>query len=308
MRWEIPVQTAEERAKIHAELGNVLEAIKQRDYGVVRMLGEGSYAKVFEVIYAGSQIPKRYGKRFAMKVIFRAKASKNYTEKFWPRELEVMKTIVHPNIIRTKDIIEVKDKNIILVVMEYAGGGTLADVLGSEALPEAKARYIISPIFAALEYLHHRNIAHRDIKLENILMTNEGEAKLADFSYSTICSVTDGGHVELSNTHCGTPCYFSPEIIKNEPYNPLASDVWSLGVCLYILTNNRLPFKYDPQNMQAMLRHQLKREWHFAKQYENILSRDLKDLLSRMLEPNPKKRITMKEAIRHLWITKGDLE
>lgn len=131
--------------------------------------------------------------------------------------------------------------------MEWAPGGTLADIIRREGpLRESRVRMLMSPVFDAILYLHNINYAHRDIKLENILLSKRGHPKITDFSYvihvSSPNSHPYGGAV-LSTTFCGTEPYLAPEIMTHTPYNPLLSDVWALGVCLFVLTNNTLPFK-----------------------------------------------------------------
>ena len=261
------------------------------DYGfqVVRIIGEGSYSKVYEVI----QQPNR--KRYAAKIIRLHKQSTNYQTKFWPQELEVMSVIEHPNIIFIRKILSVKQNSIIIIIMEYAVNGTLVSQLKDKPLSEETAKKLFVQIFDGVRYLHSKGIAHRDLKLENIMLDGKNKPLISDFSYSLFCEKD-----KKMTDFCGTPCYFSPQILRNEPYNPFLYDVWSIAVCLYIMTNGTLPFEFGTQDSDhsMMLRQQLNREWKFR---NKCLSPELKDLLNKMLEPDPLRRYTMDQVLRHPW-------
>lgn len=92
---------------------------------------------------------------------------------------------------------------------------------------------------------------------------------------------------------------FRSEMLQNKPYDPLAADIWSLGICLYIATNNGLPFKID--NVDEMLQSQLDRNWQFKKRVAGKLSPMVKHLVQRMLDPNAKARGNIGAVINHGW-------
>ena len=277
-------------------------ALKRQGYQVIRTLGRGAYSKVFEVLCHDNQ------KRYACKFIQQLNLSDRYNTKFWPEELKVMQAIDpgHPNIIRTRSIFEDESNSFMMIIMNYCEHGMLSDKLGTEALLEAEAKRIMVQVFRGLSFLHDKKIAHRDLKLENILLDKNDVPKLADFSYSIFCNQKDGRPIKgtrLSKTFCGTPCYFAPEILQNKPYDPLASDVWSIAVCLYILTNNTLPFEFSEKDSrrEIMLSQQLKKSWSFKNRYKEVLSSGLYDILSKMLEPSVKRRHTMTQVLQHSW-------
>ncbi|KAI1285968.1 Testis-specific serine/threonine-protein kinase 1 [Halotydeus destructor] len=260
-------------------------------YRVLGDLGSGSYARVYKV-------ENKNGKVRAAKVIESGQASKNYQLKFMPRELEILQVLKDSNIIKVYEIIQ--SKTTVVVIMEFASRGTLTERLKNGPLTEEKAREYFSKIVVALVYLHDKAIAHRDLKLENILLDEKDNPKLTDFSYSIVCQnkqIKDGA-VQLSRTFCGTLPYLAPEILQEKEYDPMAADVWSLGVCLYIAMNNALPFKFDDVN--SMIKNQLDKKWSFKKRAGEP-SGDLKDLLTKMLEPDSKKRIKIKECMMHPW-------
>ena len=91
-----------------------------------------------------------------------------------------------------------------------------------------------------MEYLHNNNICHRDIKLENILLDEYGDAKLSDFGLSKKHEKN-----ELLKTACGSPIYAAPEMLKGDPYKGSEVDIWSLGISLYVMVCGEFPFNED---------------------------------------------------------------
>lgn len=180
--------------------------------------------------------------------------------------------------------------------MEYAAHGTLSDFLRKNgAFPEWMARHMFHPIIDALHYLHSNGIAHRDLKLENILLDQFNTPKLTDFSYSLVCKDEN----PLTQTFCGSLPYMPPEILQQGPYNPQLADVWSLGVCLYIVLNDKLPFKVD--NVQMMILSQLGRRFEHRQKIRERLSYQCQDIVNQMLDPDITSRIKTDRLLAHEW-------
>ena len=218
------------------------------------VIAEGSYGKIRAGSYAGKSV--------AVKVI--AKASTE--SKFLPRELEAMMNLKNENIIEVYEVIETSKE--VYIVMEMATGDLLEQIMEQGPLSEAEAKKIFSAVVKAIEYCHSKNVAHRDLKLENILLNASGEAKVTDFGF---CSSAD-----LSSTFCGSMVYAAPEIMQAVSYEPIKADMYSLGVILYALVCGKLPI-----NMS----------------FPASVSAECQKLIEQLLECNVEKRATVAEVL-----------
>ena len=151
--------------------------------------------------------------------------------------------------------------------------------------------------------MHSLLIAHRDIKLENVLLqkhpNNKRTILITDFGLSRVISM-DHEKPCLSRTTCGTPAYMAPEILKNQPYNAFQADVWACGVSLYFMLNADVPFKQDESKVQ--LKAEQEREWKWTDAMAEEATEELNAIMRLMLEPNPDLRIHMNALVAHPWI------
>jgi serine/threonine protein kinase len=164
-------------------------------------------------------------------------------------------------------------------------------------MTEDDARHFFYQIISAISYIHALHVAHRDIKLENILVTTGNRAKLSDFG---LCKQTSGDTNML--TTCGTLLYAAPEILREVPYNGMKADIWSAGVVLYAMVANHFPWVTEedlpPEKlMQETARQILEGDIEMP---EGI-SYELQNMLSNMLDTNPDNRPTAKELLEHPW-------
>ncbi|XP_035216291.1 NUAK family SNF1-like kinase 1, partial [Stegodyphus dumicola] len=211
----------------------------QHRYLVLRKLGQGTYGKV------QLALNKETNQEVAIKTIKKAKIENDEDMLRIRREIHIMRAIRHPHIIHINEVFETKQK--IVIVMQYASGGELYDYLGChQTLPEDEARRIFRQIASAIYYCHKNQICHRDLKLENILLDEEGNAQIADFGLSNVFDER-----RRMNTFCGSPLYASPEIVKGTPYKGPEVDCWSLGVLLYTLIYGTMPF--DGRNFKELV-------------------------------------------------------
>uniref|UniRef100_A0A1I8HN43 Protein kinase domain-containing protein n=1 Tax=Macrostomum lignano TaxID=282301 RepID=A0A1I8HN43_9PLAT len=206
------------------------------------------------------------------------------------REIEAMKCLRHPYIIRLYEVIETASQ--VCLVMEFASKGEVFDYITRvKHLPETEAREIFWQTVCAVSYCHHRRIAHRDLKAENLLLDYRGCVKLVDFGF---CNVMQPN--ELLNTHCGSPQYASPELFKGEAYDGIKVDVWSLGVILYVLVCGSFPFCGEHLGtIKASVMRGLVR-------FPFYLSHSCESLIRWMLNSDPVKRCSIEQVCCSPWM------
>ncbi len=158
------------------------------------------------------------------------------------------------------------------------------------------AKYMFKQLIEGLHYIHSKNIVHRDIKLDNILLDNEGNIKIGDFGVSKLCRPG-----EMMMEQCGTPAYIAPEILKDKGYRGFGVDVWSAGVVLYSMLYGTVPFK--GASMAEL--HKLIIGGKFT--MKDDVSPEARSLIKRMLEVDQNKRITTLNILEHPWF-KGTKE
>jgi len=207
---------------------------KRREVGVYyidQKIGSGTFAKVYKCTH------KTNSKVYAMKVIDKRKIGKNKLQANLELEISIMARFRHNNLVRLHHTMR-GPKNIFLV-MEYCGGGDLANaILKHGPLPENVVEPLMAQLACGLEFLWSKNLVHRDIKPQNILMTGglDSILKLADFGFARYL-----GASHLAETACGSPLYMAPEVLRREGYNNKA-DLWSVGCVLFELLTKLTPF------------------------------------------------------------------
>ena len=187
--------------------------------------------------------------------------------------------------------------------MEFLEGGDLQTYIREQKqkkLSEKNARKFFNQLIIAIQYLHCNGIIHRDLKLQNIMLTDsKRRVKLVDFGLSNFYDKDN-----LLKTQCGSAEYAAPELFdKGVQYGP-SVELWSLGVILFGMTTGRMPFEAQGMETKESLVVQIRRGINIS--HENILkklSQSLKDLLILLLEPDRGKRITLNEMFSHAWVT-----
>ena len=175
--------------------------------------------------------------------------------------------------------------------MEYASGGNLLTYLIENSMDEDTARYYFKQILESVKMCHAHNVLHRDLKLDNLLLTADHKTvKLCDFGISLVMkeSITVIGK-------CGTPAYMAPEILLNKGYSGLKADIWSLGVIFFALVTNNVPFM--SQNTEKLNQKILKCEYKIPEDTEYLAA----DLIQNIFQLNPNERPDVGEVCRHPW-------
>jgi serine/threonine protein kinase len=258
-------------------------------YTLGKKLGEGAFSTVKEAKNnSDNQV-------YAVKIIKKNSLSSEDT-KGLRQEIGILREIDHPHIIKLFDIYDEAAK--IYLVTEIMAGGELFDrIVQKEHYNEAEARQVSTILLNALGYCHERSVAHRDLKPENLLLAsreNDNNLKIADFGFAKKCK---SNYCLL--TQCGTPGYVAPEIISGIPYGT-QSDMWSLGVIMYILLVGYPPF--NGANQRELFRLIKKGRYEFHEAYWKDISKEGKDLVSKLLVVDPKDRLTASQAMNSSWL------
>ncbi|XP_005375847.1 PREDICTED: serine/threonine-protein kinase SIK1 [Chinchilla lanigera] len=252
-------------------------------YDVERTLGKGNFAVVK---LARHRVTKT---QVAIKIIDKTRLDPSNLDKIY-REVQLMKLLNHPHIIRLYQVMETKD--MLYIVTEFAKNGEMFDYLTANGhLSENEARKKFWQILSAVEYCHNHHIVHRDLKTENLLLDGNMDVKLADFGFGNFYKPG-----EPLATWCGSPPYAAPEVFEGKEYEGPQLDIWSLGVVLYVLVCGSLPF--DGPNLPTLRQRVL--EGRFRIPF--FMSQDCEMLIRRMLVVDPAKRITVAQIWQHRWM------
>ncbi|KAM0292156.1 hypothetical protein ACHAO9_003129 [Fusarium lateritium] len=297
------------------------------DFILGNTIGEGEFGKVKLGWKQDSSV------QVAIKLIKRDTVGSNPSRfaKIY-REVAILRGVQHPNIVRLIDKVET-DRHI-GIILEYASGGELFDyILNHRYLKDNAARRLFAQLVSGVGYLHKKGIVHRDLKLENLLLDRNRNIIITDFGFANTfdpneelskdeeLNITDKEFVkrmgldrvkmngsrkgDLMQTSCGSPCYAAPELVVSDSlYTGRKVDVWSCGVILYAMLAGYLPFDDDPANPEGDNINLL---------YKYIVTTPLtfpeyvtphaRDLLRRILVPNPRKRADLFEVARHSWLS-----
>ncbi|KAK5139900.1 hypothetical protein LTR32_007134, partial [Rachicladosporium monterosium] len=248
------------------------------------------------------------------------------------REISILKELQHPNIVKLHEFIETERH--MGIVLEYASGGELFDyILNHRYLKDPAARRLFAQLVSGVGYLHKKGIVHRDLKLENLLLDRNKNIIITDFGFANTFSphdelgedverkITDKDYVkrekldvigvdnhrrgDLMQTSCGSPCYAAPELVVSDGlYTGRKVDVWSCGVILYAMLAGYLPFDDDPanpegDNINLLYKYIVSTPLTFPE----YVSPHARDLLRRILVPDPRQRADLFEVARHSWLS-----
>jgi len=248
-------------------------------YRIGAQIGEG-YCSTVKI---GTNIKNNNANEVAIKIISKSTLLEHEKDNI-RMEMQTLKRFDHPNIIKLMETFE--DGENLYLVMELMPQDLLQFILQNGKLREDDSRKVFLQVVDAVKYCHSNGIAHRDLKLENVVINEQLEIRLIDFG---MCGMLTGKKL---NCYCGSRSYAPPEIIKQRPYDGAATDVWSLGVILYALLVGGFPFADDSQVLEGKVR--------FPR---GTVSKPAADLVVRMLQRSTRNRITVDDLIAHPWLT-----
>nr|XP_019584014.1 PREDICTED: serine/threonine-protein kinase 33 isoform X2 [Rhinolophus sinicus] len=279
---------------IRMDNGAAIEEI----YTFGRVLGQGSFGMVIEAT------DKETETKWAIKKVNKEKAGSSAV-KLLEREVNILKSVKHEHIIHLEQVFETPKR--MYLVMELCEDGELKEILCRKGhFSENETRWIIQSLASAIAYLHNKDIVHRDLKLENIMVkssfidaNNEMNLniKVTDFGLA----VKKLGRSEgMLQTTCGTPIYMAPEVINAHDYSQQC-DIWSIGVIMYILLCGEPPFlASSEEKLFELIR---KGELRFHDPVWDSISDCAKSVLKQLMKVDPAHRITAKELLDNQWLT-----
>ena len=228
-------------------------------------------------------------------------------EKRLHREVAIMGTLTHPNLVNLKHLCyEATAKEMWIVVELVEGAELMKCIKDAGKLDENTARGYFQQLVCGVNYVHSQKIAHRDLKPENILVTEDGKCKITDFGLSNVQNTDTMGAVPSNlnmQTCCGTPYYVAPEVVtKSEGYSGFTADVWSLGVILYVMLTGDLPFTAGDLN--SLLRKIGRGDY---KQPEGV-SDGAAGIIKKILNHKVAKRSTLLDISKDPWFVEGGFD
>lgn len=257
-------------------------------YDLQSLIGEGTYGKVYIASHKTTKALR------AIKIINKLTIKDTDLQSEFINEVSILKMTDHPNILRLFEFFE--DNRNYYLVTEYLTGGELLDfILTYKSITEAETAYYMKQLLSAVAYLHSLNIVHRDIKLENLIFEStekNSPLKLIDFGTSVVLTRN------LKNFK-GTISYLAPEVIQNN-YTEKC-DVWSVGVCMYILLSGTMPF--GGRNEKEIIQGIMRGNYQLTGGNWDRISPQAKNLIRKMIQSDPKLRISANEALHDKWIS-----
>ena len=257
------------------------------DYNIKGIIGKGT----FSIVKLGEH--KKTKEKVAIKIMQKNKILSKDDLIRIEREIEILKRLNHPNVIKIHKIYD--DEKKFYIIMEFCENGELFNrIVEKKYLTEDEAALFYYQLINGLEYIHKNNIVHRDLKPENLLLSKNDLLKIIDFGLSNYT-----GNDILLGTPCGSPCYASPEMVSGKRYNGYMIDVWSTGIILFAMVCGYLPFE-DNDN-EILFSKILKCKIHYPKIMGNLTL----DLMKKIITPDPKRRITLEQIKQHPFYLKG---
>ncbi|KAG8741040.1 Cell cycle serine/threonine-protein kinase cdc5/MSD2 [Ceratobasidium sp. 414] len=270
--------------------GIIRDSVRRVAYTRVGFLGEGGFARVYEVLDAR-------GGRHAVKCVAKTslKSKKSRTKLY--AEIKLHRALQHANIVGFEECFE-DDENVYMA-LELCESGSMMDMLRRrKRYTEPEARFFLIQVIGACHYMHAHQVIHRDLKLGNLFLDREMNVKVGDFGLAALIEKPG----ERKKTICGTPNYIAPEVLFDTANgHSFEVDTWSIGVILYTLVVGKPPFQ--TKDVKTIYKRIRDNEYEFPP--ERPISPDAQNLISAILTPIPEERPTLMEILEHPFFTQG---
>ncbi|KPM07478.1 testis-specific serine/threonine-protein kinase 1-like protein 2 [Sarcoptes scabiei] len=268
----------------------------RKNYKVIERINQGAFSQVYRGEYLVDH------RSIAIKVMDLNKLSQMFRVKYIPRELKALIECRHKNVVQIYDII--RSNNRLFIFMEFCSNGDLASYIKRNGpCNDQLARFWFQQLIDALMHIHFElRMAHRDIKLDNVLLDNKFNAKLTDFGFAKDSWNESKNQVELSGTICGTEPYMCPQLMQRTQYDSYSADIWAMGVVLYCFLNAKFPFTWT--NSATALNEMQNYPKYISSVFDEKVNEEAIDLVVKMLNPDEKSRITLESINEHPWLCK----
>ena len=261
-----------------------------KKYRKGRLLGKGGFARCYEFI------DEETDHISAAKVIPKKNLIKSRAKQKLISEIKIHKSVHHPNIVNFEHYFE--DADNVYILIELCHNQTLNDLLKRrKRLSELEVQYYVLQMVKALKYLHNLKIIHRDLKLANLFLSDKMQLKLGDFGLATKLEFEG----ERKRSLCGTPNYIAPEILDGKSGHSFEVDIWSIGVCIYILLIGKPPFETNNRKET----YKRIRERNFTFPPDRKISQPARQLIENLLVLQPYKRLSLDEILKSDFMNMG---
>lgn len=265
---------------------------------VDQLIGGGAFGKVYRGVDEQSQVVAiKMIKKSRLNITDPSKAEETVTE-----AVAMAKINEHDNVIKVHNLFG--DRKAWYIIMEYAENGEFFDFIQQGLRPEVALHYF-RQLISAINFMHLRNICHRDLKLENILLDTNYNLKLCDFGLAKEIFV--GNQPNILTTMCGSPAYVAPEVLSGQGYEGQKADIWSCGVILFAMITSCLPTEDSAIDGDPLYERIKARVFDYPP-WGTTITGHLADLLQRIFDPNPETRITIPQIMAHPWYQGSTIE
>ncbi|WVR09134.1 hypothetical protein IAU60_006196 [Kwoniella sp. DSM 27419] len=283
-----------------------------KKYGICdkAAIGKGATA----VVRLAHKWDRREEKLYAVKE-FR-KRRKNETEKDYVKKLTsefcISSTLHHPNVVETVDLVQ-DEAHHWCEVMEYCPGGDLYAAIKKGGMSSAEVECTFKQILMGIQYLHSMGVAHRDIKPENLLLDGRGHVKITDFGVSDVFRMCWEKKTHLSKGLCGSEPYIAPELFDHKEYDARLVDVWAAAIVFYCMQFQELPWRVAKTSDTTFATYLDQYKTNVANiaageksstpaPLNNLIPRECRSVIRHMLDPDPKARWGVDEALKDKWV------